>query len=75
MVECGTVGGRDDGSRPPPAIYKHGQLCSLHCCLSFGRDTKSPFCLVSMSGEVKDPTWGKCVTYCGHLNYLKKHNL
>ena len=38
--------------------------------MSFGRDTKTsrPFCLVSMPGEVKDPTGGKCVTCSGLTN-------
>ena len=42
------------------------QLCQCHS----GETLKAvgPFYLVSMPGEVKDPTRGTCVTCCGHHN-------
>ena len=67
MVERRTVNRGDGGSIPPATVSKIRQFRSPHICLSFGRDTKpvGPFYLVSMPGEVKYPTQGKCVTCSG----------
>ena len=43
------------------AISKLGQFRSPHICLCLSEETLKaggPFCLVSMPGEVKDPTQG-----------------
>ena len=59
----------DGGSIPPTAVSKLRQFHSLHICLCLSEETLnaiSPFYLVSIPGEVKDPTWGsKCVTCSG----------
>ena len=68
MVEHWTVNRRDDGSIPPTAVSKLGQFRSPHICLCLSEETLKdgdPFYLVSMSGEVKDPTGGKYVTCSG----------
>ena len=60
-VECRTVNRGDVGSIPLTAILKLRQFCSPHICLCLSEETLKaggPFYLVSMSGEVKDPTQG-----------------
>ena len=60
-VECRTVNRRDSGSIPPAAVSKLRQFRSPHICLCLLEETLKaggPFYLVSMSGEVKDPTQG-----------------
>ena len=51
----------DGGLIPPTAVSKCRQFFSLHICLCLSEETQNcvgPFYLVSMSGEVKDPTQG-----------------
>ena len=62
---CLCVNRGDGSSIPPIAVSKRRQFCSPHICLpgiSFRRDTTKKaggyFYLVSMPGEVKDPTHG-----------------
>ena len=58
-VECRTVNRWDGGSIPPTAVSKLRQFRSHHICLCLSEETLKaggPFCLVSMPGEVKDPT-------------------
>ena len=60
-VECRTVNRRDGGSIPSTAVSKLRQFHSPHICLCLSEETLKaggPFCLVSMPGEVKDPTQG-----------------
>ena len=60
-VERQTVNRGDGGSIPPNAVSKLRQFSSPHICLCFSEDTLKaggPFYLVSMPGEVKDPTQG-----------------
>ena len=60
-VECWTVNRADGGSIPPIAVSKLRQFHSPHICLCLSEETVKaggPFCLVSMPGEVKDPTQG-----------------
>ena len=69
MVEHRTVNRVDSGSIPPTAVLKLRQFHSPHICLCLSEESLKaggPFYLVSMPGEVKDPTLGKCVT-CGGL--------
>ena len=57
---CQTVNRGYGGSIPPTGILKHRQFRS-RLPVSFGRDTKSQWSLIymmSMPGEVKDPTQG-----------------
>ena len=52
------------GSIPPTASSKLRQFRSPHICLCLSEETLKaggPFCLVSMPGEVKDPTQGENV--------------
>ena len=60
VVECRAPGQGDRGSKPPAAVSKFGQFRSPHFdCLCLSEETLktvSPFYLVSMSGEIKDPT-------------------
>ena len=59
MVERRTVNRRDGGSIPPTAISKLGQFHSHHIYLCLSEETLNagaPFYLVSMPGEIKDPT-------------------
>ena len=57
MVERRTVNRRDGGSIAPTAVSKLRQFRFL--CLSEETLTAGgPFCLVSMPGEVYDPTQG-----------------
>ena len=49
------------GSIPPTAVSKLKQFHSPHICLCLSEETLKaggPFYLVSMPGEVKDPTQG-----------------
>ena len=58
-VERRTVNRGDDGSIPPTAVSKLRQFRSPHGCLCLSKETlkaDGPFYLVSMPGEVKDPT-------------------
>ena len=58
-TERRTVNRRDGGSIPPAAISKLWQFRSSHICLGLSEETLQtggPFYLVSMPGEVKDPT-------------------
>ena len=51
----------DGGSIPPTAVSKLRQFCPPHICLRLSEETllaSGPFFLVSMPGEVKDPTQG-----------------
>ena len=61
-VERRTVNRGDGGSIPPTAaISKLRHISSPHICLCLSEETLKaggPFCLVSMPGEVKDPTQG-----------------
>ena len=60
-VECRTVNRGDGGSIPPTAISKPRQFRLPHICLCLSEETLKaggPFYLVSMPGEVKDPTQG-----------------
>ena len=60
-VERRTVNRGDYGSIPPTAISKLRQFCSPHICLCLSEETLNAggsFYLVSMPGEVKDPTQG-----------------
>ena len=66
-----SIGG-DGGSIPPTAISKLRQLRSPHICLSFGRDTKSRWSLLSgvyARGSKRSHTRGKCVTCSGLTNF------
>ena len=56
-----TVNWGDGGSIPPTAVSKLRQFRSPHICLCLSEETLKaggPFFLVSMPGEVKDPTEG-----------------
>ena len=60
-VECRTVNRGDGGSIPHTAVSKRRQFCSPHICQCLSEETlkaDGPFYLVSMPGEVKDPTQG-----------------
>ena len=60
-IERRTVNRGDGGSIPPTAVSKLRQFRSLHICQCLSEETLKaggPFCLVSMPGEVKDPTQG-----------------
>ena len=59
VVERGTVNRGDGGLIPPTAISKLRQFRLPHICLCLSEETlkaDGPFYLVSMPGEVKDPT-------------------
>ena len=60
VVECRTVNRGHDGSIPPTAVSKLSQLRSPHICSLSEETLKAggPFYLVSMLGEIKDPTQG-----------------
>ena len=61
VVERRTVNRGDGGSIPPTAVSKLGQFRSPHICLCLSEETLKAggaFYLVSMPGEVKDPTQG-----------------
>ena len=61
MVERRTVNRGDGGSILPTAISKPRQFRPPHICLCLSEETpiaSGPFYLVSMRGEVKDPTQG-----------------
>ena len=58
-VERRTVNRGDGGSIPPTAVSKLRQFRSPHICLCLSEETQKAggsFYLVSMPGEVKDPT-------------------
>ena len=60
-VQRRTVNRGDGGSIPPTAVSKLRQFRSPHICLCLSEETLKaggPFRLVSMPGEVKDPTQG-----------------
>ena len=60
-VERRTVNRGDGGSIPSTAVSKLRQFRSPHICLCLSEETLKaggPFYLVSMPGEVKDPTHG-----------------
>ena len=59
VVEHRTVNRGDGGSIPPTAISKLRQFRSPHICGCLSQEILidgGPFYLVSMPGEVKDPT-------------------
>ena len=60
MVEHRTVNRGDGGSIPPAAVSKLRQFCSPHIACVFRKRLKAggPLYLVSVPGEVKDPTQG-----------------
>ena len=61
MVERRTAYRRDGGSIPPTTVSKLRQFHSPHICLCLSEEILTaggPFYLVSMPGEVKDPTQG-----------------
>ena len=61
VLERRTVNRGDGGSIPPTAVSKLRQFRSPHICLCLSEETlkaDGPFYLVSMPGEVKDPTQG-----------------
>ena len=63
-VERRTINRGDGGSIPPTAVSKLRQVRSPHICLGLSEETLKaggPFYLVSMPGEVKDPTQGVIV--------------
>ena len=58
---CQTVNQGDGGSIPPTAVLKHRQFRSPHIYLCLSEKTLKAdglFYLMSMPGEVKDPTQG-----------------
>ena len=60
-VERRTVNRGDGGSIPPATVSKLRQFRLPHICRCLSQETlkaDSPFYLVSMPGEVKDPTQG-----------------
>ena len=59
-VEHRAVNQGDGGSIQPTTVSKLRQFHSPHIRLCLSEDTKAsgPFCLVSMPGEVRDPTQG-----------------
>ena len=59
-VERRTVNRGDGGSIPPTAVSKLGQFRSPCIAYVFRKTLKpsGPFYLISMTGEVKDPTQG-----------------
>ena len=74
-VERRTVNRGDGGSIPPTAVLKFRLFRSPHICLSFGRDTKSLWSLLSgvyARGSKIPHTGGggggKCVTCSGLTN-------
>ena len=76
-VERQTVNQWDGGSIRPVTVSKLRQFCLPHICLCPSEDTlkaSDPFFLVSMPGEVKNPTWGKCVT-CSELTNSREELL
>ena len=70
-VERRTVNRGDGGSIPPTTASKLRQFRLPHICLSFGRDTKSRWFLLSgvyARGSKRSHTGGKCVTCSGLTN-------
>ena len=70
MVERRTVNRGDSGSIPLTTVSKIRQFHSPHVACVFQKTLKAggPFYLMSMPGEVKDPTRDKCVTCSGLTN-------
>ena len=71
LVEHQTVNRGDGGSIPPTAVSKLRQFCSPHIYMSFGRDNKSRWSLLSgvyAKGSKISHTGGKCVTCSGLTN-------
>ena len=71
MVEHRTVNQGDGGSIPPTTISKLRQFRSPNICLCLLEDTlkaDGSFYLVSMPGQLKNTTRGKCVTCSGLTN-------
>ena len=63
-VERRTVNRGDGGSIPPTAVSKLRQFRSPYICLCLSEEilkAGGPFYLVSMPGEVNDPTQGVSV--------------
>ena len=60
MVERRAFGRRDRGSKPPPPFRSLGNFVHPTLPVSFGRESKSRWSLLSMSmpGEVKHSTQG-----------------
>ena len=60
VVECRTFRSRGPGFKSPPSFRSLGNFVYPTLPVSFGRDSKAvgPFYLVSMPGEIKDPTQG-----------------
>ena len=61
VVESRPVNQGDDGSIRPAIVSKFRQFRSSHICLYLSEETLKaggPFYLVSVPGEVKDPTQG-----------------
>ena len=75
VVERRTVGRGDGGSIPPTAISKLRQFRSpTHLPVSFGRDTKSRWSLLSgvyARGGKRSHTGSECVTCSGLTNSRK----
>ena len=60
-VERRTVNRGDGGLIPRTSVSKFRQFCLPHICLCLSEETLKvggPFYLLSMPGEVKDPTQG-----------------
>ena len=59
-AEYGEQWSQGSGHIHLPLFRNLGNFVSLTFPVTFGRDTKRwwPFCLVSLPGEVKDPTQG-----------------
>ena len=71
MVECRTVNRGDGGSIPPAAVLKLRQFHNPHLPVSFGRDTKSWWSLLSgvyARGSKRSHTGRKFVTCSGRTN-------
>ena len=67
----------DGGSITPATVSKLRQCRSPHICLCLSEETlkaSGPFYLVSIQGEVKDPTRGKRVI-CSELTNCREGQL
>ena len=70
-VEHRTVNRGDGGSIPPATVSKLSNFVHLTLPVSFGRDTKSQWSLLSgvyARGSKRSHTGGKCVTCSGLTN-------
>ena len=77
-VERRTVNRGDGGSIPPTAVSKLGNFFTPHLPVSFGRDTKSRWSLLSgvyARGSKRSHTGGKCVTCSGLTNSTEEQLL